>query len=115
MLRNRSGAAGNKRHSQAVVFSALGDQTRLALIAKLACGEPHSISQLTQGSKLSRQAISKHLRVLKRAGMVHNVRHGRENRFQFDARPIEDISQYLDFVSERWNEALSRLKSFVEE
>lgn len=112
MSRNSGTAA--RRHAQSLVFSALGDQTRLALIAKLAQGEPHSISQLTKGSKLSRQAISKHLRVLKRAGMVHNVRRGRESRFQFDPRPIEGISQYLDFVSQQWNEALSRLKSFVE-
>lgn len=112
MSRNRN-AAGNPG-SQALVFSALGDQTRLTLITKLAEGEPHSISQLTKGSKLSRQAISKHLRILKRAGIVHSVRCGRESRFQFDPRPIEGISQYLDFVSEQWNQALFRLKSLVE-
>ena len=102
------------RRTHASVFAALGDATRLALVAKLACGQPCSISQLTRGSKLTRQAISKHLRVLQRAGMVHSVRTGRENRFQFSAQPIVEIQQYLDFVSEQWDQALSRLKSFVE-
>ncbi|HYA26079.1 MAG TPA: metalloregulator ArsR/SmtB family transcription factor [Terriglobales bacterium] len=98
----------------ASVFAALGDETRLGLVAKLARGQPYSISQLTQGSKLTRQAISKHLRVLQRAGMVHSVRTGRENRFQFNAQPIVEIREYLDFVSKQWDLALSRLKFFVE-
>jgi len=102
------------RRIHASVFSALGDETRLGLVAKLARGQPYSISQLTKGSKLTRQAISKHLRVLQRAGMVHGVRTGRENRFQFSVQPIVEIREYLDFVFEQWDEALSRLKSFIE-
>jgi len=104
-----------KRRMQASVFAALGDETRLALVAKLAGGQPHSISQLTKGSQLTRQAISKHLRVLKTAGMVQSVRAGRENRFAFSPRPIEEVQEYFDFVSEQWDQALSRLKSFVDE
>jgi DNA-binding transcriptional ArsR family regulator len=103
-----------KRHTHASVFAALGDETRLALVAKLAAGQPYSISQLTKGSKLSRQAISKHLRVLETVGMVQSVKTGRENLFGFNPRPIEGIKEYLDFVSEQWDQALSRLKSFVE-
>ena len=99
---------------QASVFAALGDKTRLALVTKLVRGQPCSISQLTKGSKLTRQAISKHLRVLQRAGMVHSVRTGRENQFQFNAEPFVEIREYLEFVSEQWDQALSRLKSFVE-
>lgn len=102
------------RRSEARVFAALGDETRLALVARLAAGKPRSISQLTQGSKLTRQAITKHLRVLKTAGMVANVRHGRENLFAFRPQPIRGIQEYLDFVSQQWDQALSRLKSFVE-
>jgi DNA-binding transcriptional ArsR family regulator len=102
------------RRVHASVFAALGDETRLALVCKLARGQPCSISQLTRGSKLTRQAISKHLRVLQRAGMVRSVRAGRENRFQFSMHPIVEIRQYLDFVSEQWDQALSRLQSFVE-
>jgi DNA-binding transcriptional ArsR family regulator len=114
MLPKRRSTMPATRRIHASVFAALGDETRLALVTKLARGQPYSISQLTLGSKLTRQAISKHLRVLQRAGMVHSVRAGRENRFEFNARPIEGIREYLDFVSEQWDLALSRLKSFVE-
>jgi len=104
-----------KRQARAPVFAALGDEMRLALIAKLCSGQPYSISQLTQGSKLTRQAITKHLRVLERVGIVHSIRTGRESRFEFDPRPIEGMKDYLNLVSEQWDQALSRLKLFVEE
>jgi len=84
-------------------------------VAKLCGRQPYSISQLTRGSKLTRQAITKHLRVLESAGIVHSVRSGRESRFEFDPQPMEGVKRYLDFVSEQWDEALSRLKAFVEE
>jgi DNA-binding transcriptional ArsR family regulator len=109
--RNRTAA---KPHLRAPVFAALGDETRLSLVAKLCAGQPYSISQLTEGSKLTRQAITKHLRVLESVGIVHSVRAGRESRFAFDPKPIARIRQYLDLVSEQWDQALSRLKSFVE-
>src|SRR6266446_9487415 len=102
-----------KRRAHALAFAALGDETRLLLVAKLCAGQPYSISQLTEGSKLTRQAITKHLRVLESVGIVHSVRKGRESRFEFDPQPIERIQQYLDFVSEQWEQALSRLKSLV--
>lgn len=96
------------------MFAALGDETRLALLARLAGGQPCSIAQLTHGSRLTRQAITKHLRVLQRAGMVRCARRGRESRFAFNPQPIEGAREYLDFVSQQWDQALSRLKSFVE-
>jgi|SRR5258708_5580037 DNA-binding transcriptional ArsR family regulator len=95
----------------------VGDETRLSLVAKLSGGQPRSISQLSEGSRLTRQAITKHLRhlrVLERAKIVHTVRRGRESRFEFDPQAIGGIREYLDFVSEQWDQALSRLKSFVE-
>lgn len=104
-----------KRRTHALVFAALGDATRLSLVAKLCGRRPYSISQLTQGSKLTRQAITKHLRVLESAGIVRSVRTGRESRFKLDPQPIEGLKQYLDFVSEQWDQALSGLKSFVED
>ncbi|MGA7634723.1 MAG: winged helix-turn-helix domain-containing protein [Terriglobales bacterium] len=117
--RSRSSRASKRRASRgtnpALVFAALGDRTRLALVAKLSGRHPYSISRLTRGSKLTRQAITKHLRVLESAGIVHSVRAGRESRFEFDPQPMEGVRQYLDFVSEQWNQALSRLKAFVEE
>jgi len=114
MSHKRRSFVAAKRQPRAPVFAALGDETRLALMAKLCGGRPHSISQLTRGSKLTRQAITKHLRVLESAGIVHSVRSGRESRFEFDPEPMEGIKEYLDFVSEQWDQALSRLKSFVE-
>lgn len=99
----------------ASVFAALGDQTRLALVAKLCGGQPHSISQLASGSKLTRQAITKHLRVLEKAGIVHSIRRGRESLFELDPRPFADMKEYLEFVSEQWDRALARLQSFVED
>jgi DNA-binding transcriptional ArsR family regulator len=103
-----------KRLASAPVFAALGDQTRLALVTKLCGGESVSIAQLTEGTKLTRQAITKHLRVLESVGIVHSTRTGRESRFAFDPKPMEELQRYLDFVSEQWDQALARLKSFVE-
>ncbi len=98
----------------AVVFAALGDQTRLALVADLARGRPHSISELSAGSPLTRQAITKHLRILERAGVVRHVRIGRESQFSLDPQPIEGVRKYLEDVSQQWGEALSRAKAFLE-
>jgi DNA-binding transcriptional ArsR family regulator len=114
MPHKRRSSIAAKRQARAPVFAALGDETRLSLVAKLCGGQPHSISQLTEGSKLTRQAITKHLRVLESVGIVHSVRTGRESRFEFDPEPIEEMKKYLDLVSEQWDHALSRLKSFVE-
>jgi DNA-binding transcriptional ArsR family regulator len=113
---SRKGRSGRtaKPHAQAAIFAALGDETRLSLVAKLCGGGPRSISQLTKGSKLTRQAITKHLRVLESAKIVKSVRAGRESRFEFDPKPMEEIKKYLDLVSEQWDQVLSRLKSFVE-
>jgi len=85
------------------------------LIAKLCGGRPYSISQLSADSELTRQAITKHLRVLESVKIVHSVRSGRETLFEFNPGPIQNIKQYLGMVSEQWDEALSRLKSFVED
>lgn len=103
-----------KRQAHAPLFAALGDETRLALVAKLCRGRPRSISQLTKGSRLTRQAITKHLRVLENAGVVYSVRSGRESLFAFDPGLLEEIKKYLDTISGQWDQALSRLKSFVE-
>jgi DNA-binding transcriptional ArsR family regulator len=104
-----------KRQARAVVFAALGDETRLLLVSRLSAGQPQSIAELTEGSSLTRQAITKHLRVLERAGIVRCRREGRESRFAFDPRPISELHDYLDRVSRRWDATLARLKSFVEE
>lgn len=102
------------RREHAPLFAALGDETRLLLVVKLSDGEPHSIAQLTHGTRLTRQAVTKHLRVLQGVGMVHAARAGRESLFHLDPQPIEEIRQYIDHVSQQWDPVLSRLKSFVE-
>ena len=101
--------------TRAAVFAALGDPTRLSVLARLSHGEPQSISRLTQGTKLSRQAVTKHLLVLEDAGVVRSLRAGRENLFALAPEPIEDVRRYLDGVSKQWDDALTRLKAFVED
>jgi DNA-binding transcriptional ArsR family regulator len=103
-----------KPKARARVFAALGDKTRLALVAKLCTGEPCSITQLSEQSKLTRQAITKHLGVLERAGIVRSSHSGRERLFEFDPEPLEELKEYLNSVSKQWDQTLSRLKSFVE-
>jgi len=105
----------SRRRSLAPVFAALGDPTRLSLVAKLCDGQPCSIAQLTQGSKLTRQAVTKHLRVLEQACLVHSARAGRESLYELNPEPIKDLKDYLRLVSEQWDKALQRLRSFVED
>lgn len=114
MSRKSNSRAAARLRIQAHVFAALGDETRLALVAKLADGRPHSISRLTRGTPLTRQAITKHLRVLEDAGMVQSARTGRESLFEFNPQPIRGLKEYLDLVSEQWDQALFSLKSLVE-
>lgn len=101
--------------ANAAVFAALGDETRLSLLARLTDGEPLSIARLTEGTGLTRQAVTKHLRVLEGAKVVRCVRVGRESRFALEPKSIEDIRQYLEQVSQQWDDALARLKAFVED
>ncbi|WP_119461408.1 metalloregulator ArsR/SmtB family transcription factor [Rhodospirillaceae bacterium SYSU D60014] len=98
----------------APIFAALGDRTRLSLLTKLSDGQTRSIAKLSADTKLTRQAITKHLRVLENAGLVRSSRVGRESRFAFRPEPIAEVRSYLDEVSEQWDDALSRLRAFVE-
>lgn len=100
---------------QAPIFAALGDETRLSLIARLCRVSRQSISQLAEGTSLTRQAVTKHLQVLQRVGLVRSARVGRETLFEFDATPIETMTQYLDLVSAQWERKLGDLKTFLEE
>ena len=115
MLQKRRSSMAARGRVPAPVFAAFGDETRLSLVAKLSRGQPCSISQLTKGSRLTRQAVTKHLRVLESVGIVHGVRVGRESLFKLDPAPIVEMREYLDFVSEQWDQALARLKSFIED
>jgi DNA-binding transcriptional ArsR family regulator len=106
------GAARRRQH--AAVFAALGDETRLSLVSELSGGEPRSIAHLTGGTRLTRQAVTKHLRVLEEAGIVHSERAGRESLYAFDPKPMHELKEYLERVSAQWDQVLARLKSFVE-
>jgi DNA-binding transcriptional ArsR family regulator len=97
------------------VFHALGDETRLALVARLCARGPLSIARLTDGSDVTRQAITKHLGVLAGAGLVHDVRRGRERIWELDTDRLDEARDYLERIPKRWDAALVRLKKFVEE
>jgi DNA-binding transcriptional ArsR family regulator len=109
-------SAGWREGSRAApVFAALGDETRLGLVARLSSDGPLSITRLTAGSAVTRQAITKHLTVLATAGLVSDLRRGRERIWELEPEQMEVARTYLEHVSKRWDEALGRLKKFVEE
>jgi DNA-binding transcriptional ArsR family regulator len=105
---------GNSKGS-ALLFAALGDKTRLRLVSRLCDGGSMSITRLTEGSRVTRQAISKHLRVLEGAGLVRGKRRGRETLWQLEQRRLQEARCYLDLISLQWDEALVRLRELVEE
>jgi len=99
----------------AIVFAALGDRTRLALISRLADGSHHSIAQLSEGHPVTRQAITKHLRGLENARLVRHERAGRERRYALDPAPIEEARDFIERVASQWDARRARLKALVEE
>ncbi len=116
MSSKRANAVATPRllRQHAPVFAALSDETRLSLLATLSAGVPCSISQLTADSKMSRQAVTKHLRVLESAGLVRGETAGRQRLFELDPKPLGEVRAYLYLVSKQWDEALVRLEKFVE-
>jgi DNA-binding transcriptional ArsR family regulator len=99
----------------ASVFAALGDPTRLGLVARLCAGGPLSIARLTEGTEVTRQAVTKHLHVLEEAGVVRGLRQGRQSVWALETRKLEAARRALEQMSQRWDAALSRLKAAVEE
>ena len=99
----------------APVFTALGDQTRLALVARLSSEGPLSITRLTDGSAVTRQAVTKHLGVLAGAGVVRGRWRGRERIWELAPRRLGEARRALDEISHKWDEALGRLRALVEE
>jgi DNA-binding transcriptional ArsR family regulator len=107
-------AAASRLARSAPVFAALGDETRLDIVARLCTGGPQSIVRLTEGSSVSRQAITKHLHALAEAGLVQSTRRGRERIWAIRAKRLADARRYLEQISARWDEALERLRAEVE-
>ncbi len=112
MRHNSASLKATKR--QAYIFAALGDPTRLSLVTKLIDGETHSISALSTGSKITRQAVTKHLTVLESAGLVLKTKEGRESLYVLNPAPLKSLQEYLDIISLQWDQSLQNLKSFLE-
>lgn len=96
------------------MFAALGDRTRLRVVARLSEEGPLSITQLAEGSRVTRQAVSKHLQVLADAGLVTSERAGRESVFRLQPRALGEARRYLDVISTEWDHTLERLRAYVE-
>lgn len=112
MRARRDGAAAVA--ASASIFSALGDATRLRLVTRLCHEGPLSVSTLTEGEKVTRQAVAKHLRVLEGAGLVRGTREGRESVWSLETARLEVARRHLERVSQRWDDALERLRAHVE-
>jgi len=104
----------NRKPSQASLFAALGDEMRLRIVARLSDRGPQSIAGLTKGSRITRQAVSKHLRVMERSGLVHHSRNGRESVWELEHRSLDEARRYLDSISKQWDDRLLRLRRLVE-
>jgi len=98
----------------APLFAALGDDVRLALVARLSRGVPLSITQLSDKLPLTRQAVTKHLHVLESAGVVKGEKTGREQLWELETGSLEQAHHYLELISRQWADALTRLKHLVE-
>jgi DNA-binding transcriptional ArsR family regulator len=99
----------------ALLFAALGDQTRLALVQRLSRGGPASISMLADNFETTRQGITKHLHVLAAAGVIAGERRGREHVWAINPRRLADAQRHLEIIAQGWDSALARLKAHVEE
>lgn len=109
----RRGSAALKR--SAPTFAALGDATRLHVVSRLSGEGPLSITELTEGSEVTRQAVTKHLTVLAAAGLVRDFRQGRQHVWELQTRQLDEARRALESISRRWDEALERLRAMVEE
>jgi len=98
----------------APIFAALGDETRLRLITALCAGGAFSITQLTSGTRITRQAVTKHLLVLADAGLVRDVKVGRERLWEFEPGRLDEARRSLEVIAQQWDHALAKLKAAVE-
>jgi DNA-binding transcriptional ArsR family regulator len=101
-------------HESAALFAALGDETRLRIVGRLAGGAPLSISRLAEGTTLTRQAITKHLHVLEDAQLIRGARQGREQLWALNPRQVAEARRALDRIANEWDARLLRLKHTIE-
>ena len=104
-----------REQAAAEVFFALGDGTRLSVVTRLGSGGALSATALSQGAKVTRQAIVKHLQVLEGAGLVRHEKRGREVLYALEPERLDDARTFLDGVSASWDRAIERLRAMVEE
>ena len=102
-------------NAPSALFAALGDPTRLRLVIRLSRGDSLSITELATGTKITRQAVTKHLHVLADAGVATASRLGREQRWSLDRHQLAQARLFLDRISHQWDNALARLKATVED
>jgi len=107
-------ARASRRREPARLFAALGDVNRLRLVDRLSGGGPLSIARLAEGAAISRQAVTKHLKLLEDAGVVKSRRDGRERVWQIEPARLGEAQRYLERISADWDAAIERLRSFVE-
>jgi DNA-binding transcriptional ArsR family regulator len=110
----RAVSTNNSLPSCAPIFAALGDEVRLRLIAALCVSGAMSITQLTSGTDITRQAITKHLDVLADAGLVRDVKVGRERLWEFEPAQLDEARRSLEVIARQWDHALAKLKRAVE-
>jgi len=110
----RNARAADSLSDSAGLFAALGDETRLRLLVALRDGGAASITRLTEGSRMTRQAITKHLDVLEASGIVVSERIGRESVYRLEPRRLAAAQRNLAAISRQWDDALERLRKHVE-
>lgn len=113
-IRRKHDAAATQLSRAAPLFAALGDATRLQIVARLCSGGPSSIMRLAHGARVSRQAVTKHLNALERAGIARSARAGRERIWELRPQRLSEARHYLDQISDQWDAVLGRLRAFVE-
>jgi DNA-binding transcriptional ArsR family regulator len=97
------------------VFEAVADPTRRLLIERLRADGPASITQLTAGLSITRQAVTKHLDALGAAGLVRTHRAGRERFHELDPAPLQVVDDWLRPYAEAWDERLAALRRHLGE
>lgn len=115
MRRQRNPIAATELLTSAPLFAALGDGIRLRLVVRLSEEGSASISRLTTGTGVTRQAVTKHLRLMQNSGLVKSTKRGRERRWQLNRQRLQDARRHLDLISQQWDAALLRLRKFVED
>jgi DNA-binding transcriptional ArsR family regulator len=101
--------------ASAPIFAALGDETRLRLVTYLSAAGPSPTSTLTASVDVTRQAVMKHLHVMRDAGLVRSVRQGRGDLWQIESAQLAEAQRCLELVSARWDQAIGRLQALVED